>query len=407
MILALARHIERMPRSGVHVLAAESIGLAKEILGHGGSGLGIINYFGARATERQVNKQDAIVIDMGGGITHTLYYKGHSKSNSWTSLRGMTIDTITITEASIAHPSFITEAQGRTSSADPKYRRLSMDLNPTAASAPIYTDFINPWTDGRLEMSDGVNFMTCSLFDNPSFTEEKKKSILSEYDQDSPVFKALIMGERISSANLVYYLKDYNILAGEIPPMKEVIMSVDVGITQSATTIATLGLGLDNKIYLLDMYYHRNGKEDFESANFMTQDHYAKEVIRIYENWSAKGLNIKYVFTDHDITFIRILTQAFVNASIPKTKIARAFKRKIDDRISLMTSLIYKGEFMIVNNENNKLSKRAFDEAVYDDKEFIKGKIVRLDNTNLEFNPIDVLDSIEYGATYFWTLKNR
>ena len=44
----------------------------------------------------------------------------------------------------------------------------------------------------------------------------------------------------------------------------------------------------------------------------------------------------------------------------------------------------------------------AFNAAVYDQRELTKsGKLVRVDNTNLEFNPLDVLDAIEYAISYY------
>ena len=407
MILALCRHVEKMDRSGTHILAAESIGLAKEILGVGGSELGILAYFGSRATERQINKQDAIVLDMGKNIKHTFYFKGHSKSNSWEALRGMTIDTITITEASIAHPSFIEEAKGRILSADPKYRRLTMDLNPTAASAPIYTDYIDPWTNGTLEMIDGVNFMTCSLFDNPSFSEEKKKSVMSEYDPDSPVFKAMILGERISSANLVYVFRDYNKLAPEklndvlFGGIKEYVITVDVGVTNSATTFITLAKGHDDKLYLLDHYYHRNGQKALDDQSFITADDYIVELIK-YRKRTIEELNIEptYIYIDRDVTFRRLLYNAFVKEGIRTDNMGFAIKDKIDDRILALSSKLYKGEFLVAPDNEKVID--AFNAAVYDQKELSKsGKLVRVDNTNLEFNPLDVLDAIEYAISYY------
>ena len=81
----------------------------------------------------------------------------------------------------------------------------------------IYTDFIDRWVeDARSgKLIGGVNYQTCSLFENPSLTEDQAAAIVSQYDTNSPFFKALILGMRINSADNVYVLYDYNFLSSD------------------------------------------------------------------------------------------------------------------------------------------------------------------------------------------------
>ena len=162
---------------------------------------------------------------------------------------------------------------------------------------------------------------------------------MSEYDPDSPVFKAMIMGERISSANLVYVFRDYNKLADEklndvlFGGIKEYVITVDVGVTNSATTFITLAKGHDNKLYLLDHYYHRNGQKALDDQSFITADDYIVELIK-YRKRTIEELKMEptYIYIDRDVTFRRLLYNAFVKEGIRTDNMGFAIKDKIDDR---------------------------------------------------------------------------
>ena len=61
MILAFCRALERLTFDSVNIAFAESIALARAILGEGGNGLGIKNYFGEAAREGQYKGKRRII----------------------------------------------------------------------------------------------------------------------------------------------------------------------------------------------------------------------------------------------------------------------------------------------------------------------------------------------------------
>jgi len=186
MVLAFCKYLETVDIDGLHIASAESISLAKAILMEGGNGLGIKNYFGEKAVEKQYKGKDALEISVNGTTQHVIFV-GHKKSNSWQSIRGLTALSSIMTEASVAHSSFIRETLARTMSAPSHLRKKFLDLNPTVAQARIYTEFIDVWIDkqDKGESLIRVNFDTVSIFDNPSMTREQIERELSLEDPDS------------------------------------------------------------------------------------------------------------------------------------------------------------------------------------------------------------------------------
>ena len=71
--------------------------------------------------------------------------------------------------------------------------------------------------------------------------------------------------------------------------------------------------------------------------------------------------------------------------------------------ITTTRNLLYTGN--IVVDETLEYTPKALRNAVYDPKSIDKGKLERLDDTELEFNPIDVVDAVEYGVSYFEKYK--
>lgn len=402
MILAFCRSLEKLTTPGVHIAFAESIALSRMILLEGGNGLGIKNYFGESAREGQYKGKDALFIKIRN-VLQTVIFVGSKHSGSFKSIRGLSVTSVIGTEISLAHRTFLEEVVARTLATPIKYRRIMFDTNPTMESHFIYVDFVDRWIAGAEDgtMLGGVNYDSCSLFENPALTEEQALTIASQYDPNSPFYKALILGMRVNSADVVYILYDYN-LAEQLPKPLEYIIAVDVGISASATTFITMGRARDGKLYIYNSYYHRNGKQSIEGA--MEYDDYADQLIEYYKEESERyGQAARYVFIDKDISMLRILTRKFSENDIPKSKLNYVIKEKIVERITQTRNLLYVGDLIV----NDKLEdvKRAITNAVYDPKSVDKGKLERLDDTNLAFNPIDVLDAIEYAISYFLKYK--
>jgi hypothetical protein len=64
-----------------------------------------------------------------------------------------------------------------------------------------------------------------------------------------------------------------------------------------------------------------------------------------------------------------------------------------------MTNLLYTGRLIVDASLDGVIE--AIRNAKYDETEVNKGKMVRLDDTTLDRNPIDTLDAIEYAITFY------
>lgn len=395
LILAFCRHLEGLKYDTLNLAFAESISTAKVVLQEN-NGLGIRPYFADKATEIKYKGKDALSIKLNG-YTHTVVFVASANSDSYEAIRGMSITTVIGTEINLAHPSFMAEVIGRTLHS--RDRKLFFDLNPTSPGHYIYKDYIDVWVDGSKAgtLQGGVNYETTSLYDNPALTDQQKAAIASQYDTTSNWYKSLILGMRINPDENVYTLYDYNI-AAEMPKPDNYVIAVDIGISASATTFVCLGRK-DDKLYIYDIYYHKNGKA-IEGRNIKQPFDYAKDLAAFYVKQKERfGLGARYILIDNDISFFRIIHQAFTDTAAPKGIVKYALKQEIQTRIIAMTNLLYTGKLVIAKELS--LIHEAIRSAKYDKDALDKGKMTRLDDTNMDVNPIDILDPIEYAITYY------
>lgn len=395
LILAFCRNLETLRYNTLNLAFAESISTAKVVLQEN-NGLGIRPYFADKAVEIKYKGKDALNITING-YTHTIVFVASANSDSYEAIRGMSITSVIGTEINLSHPSFMAEVIGRTLHS--KDRRLFFDLNPTSPGHYIYKDYIDVWVEGQKagSLQGGVNFETTSLYDNPALTDAQKSAIASQYDTSSNWYKSLILGMRINPDENVYTLYDYN-LAAELPKPDNYVIAVDIGISASATTFVCLGRKED-KLYIYDIYYHKNGKA-VEGRNIKQPFDYAKDLAAFYVMLKKRfGFGARFILIDNDISFLRIINQAFTDTEAPKGIVKYAHKQEIQTRIVAVTNMLYTGKLVIQNNLNHVID--AVRNAKYDKDALDKGKMTRLDDTNLDVNPIDILDPIEYAITYY------
>lgn len=247
-------------------------------------------------------------------------------------------------------------------------------------------------------MLGGVNYETVSLYDNPGITQHQIDIIKSQYDPNSNEYKSKILGLRINDLYNVYTLYDYNTVAAHLMPrIEQYIIVVDIGVSMSATTFITMGIGSDRKLYIIDYYYHRNGKEILQAKETIN---YVQDLAAYFtKTTDTLGFAPKHIYIDRDVAFYRILHKEFIAQELPHSLIKYAIKDSIEDRITSLRNLLYTGKIGI--KDGLTVIQEAIQNAIYDQKELEKGKLVRLDDTTLSFNPIDILDPIEYGVSWY------
>jgi hypothetical protein len=143
MLLSHILYLDDLDVSGLHIVGAESIATARTILVNNPSGFSYVDFFAENSEQKQYEGKDALLITNSRGKKQILVFVGTAKSNSWQSIRGLTAMSVFITEANIAHKSFLQEAIGRTLSTPQKYRKMYFDLNPKSANDWFYKEFLD------------------------------------------------------------------------------------------------------------------------------------------------------------------------------------------------------------------------------------------------------------------------
>lgn len=403
ILTAHIRYLDNLPVSGLHIIAAESISTARVILLSNPSSVSYSSFFAERATQKQYEGKDALYIRNKHGKTQILIFVGASKSNSWTSIRGLSALSVLITEVNLAHSSFLDEAIGRTLATESKYRKFFFDLNPKSGNDWFYKKYLEQWQalyeQGRIDL----NYEHFIFMDNPGIKPDEKKEILMQYDPESVVYKAYILGLRISQADNIFTLRTYN-LSRNLPAPTEYVIAVDPGISTSSTVFVVLGHNL-GKFYVYDIYHHKNGR-GIEAKGVKEYSDYAVDLVEFTNKQMQRfGHAPKHILIDNDIAFYRILTNTFRQFNLNPSWVRYATKDRIDDRIRIMSSLLYQG--ILVIDESLTLLTQAIQDAVYDPKELEQnGKLVREDKPRggkNELNFADFLDPTDYAIS--WAIR--
>lgn len=392
-------YLDDLEVEGLHIIGAESISTAKTILLDNPAGFTYKSFFAERAEEGKYEGKEALTITNSKGKKQILIFVGTSKSNSFQSIRGLTAMSVLITETNLAHKTFIQEAIGRTISTQPEYRKLFFDLNPMAENHWFYVEFLNEWEKRSSDI--GLNFTRTTYFDNPSLTDKQKDQIRKEYDPESVLFRIYILGERISQADLVYNLRQENIV-DDVPTFVRYVIAVDPGVSSSSTVFITAGQDSEGDIYFSDYFHHKSGG-DVDGPHVKNYRNYALDLAEYYKRTvNELGGAPQYVFLDNDIAFFREAKKAFQENDLPTSLLKYAIKEDIDVRIKTMSSLLYQKRVKI--KSNLKMLIDSFLNSVYDSKELNEnGKLKREDkpNKNREvINPVDFLDPCEYSITF-------
>lgn len=393
-------YLENLPISGVHIIGAESISTAKIILMNNANSVSYSSYFAEKAKQQQYEGKDALYITNKKGKQQILIFVGTSKSNSYASIRGLTALSVVITEANLAHPTFLSEAIGRTLATKSEFRKFFFDLNPKSANDWFYKEYLEEWQKLANLGDLDLNYEHFVFMDNPGIDEEEKAKILKQYDPESIVFKAYILGMRISQSDNIFHLRDYN-KGSNFPNPSQYVIGVDPGISTSSTVFVCFGVH-EGKFYVYDLYHHKNGR-GIEQEDVKEYTDYARDLAEFTLIQSERfGAMPKHVLIDNDISFYRISSGVFRSMGLNPSLITYATKDKIKDRIRIMSSLLYRG--LLIIEESLELMLNAIQDAVYDETELEKnGELVREDKPRsgkYELNFADFLDPLDYCISW-------
>ena len=201
-----------------------------------------------------------------------IYCFDGANADSYKKMRGFTSYGAFLNEATTLHDTFIKEAISRCSG---EGARIYMDTNPENPTHTVKVDYVDK--SGQLLSNGQLNIkaFNFTLYDNTFLNKEYVESIEAStptgmfYDRD-------ILGIWVASEGVVYqdFNKDVHYIKEANTGFKKYFVGVDFG-WEHYGSMVVMGLGLDNKYYLLKEYAYQH-KDIDEWINI------AKDIVKEY-----------------------------------------------------------------------------------------------------------------------------
>ena len=201
-----------------------------------------------------------------------IYVFDGANADSYKKVRGFTAYGAFLNEATTLHDSFVKEVISRCSG---EGARIYMDTNPENPTHTVKVDYVDK--DGQMLSNGQLNIkaFNFTLYDNTFLNKEYVESIEAStptgmfYDRD-------ILGIWVASEGVVYqdFNKDIHYIKEVNTGFKKYFVGVDFG-WEHYGSMVVMGLGLDNKYYLLKEYAYQH-KDIDEWINI------AKDIIKEY-----------------------------------------------------------------------------------------------------------------------------
>jgi len=381
-VFVFAALLENTP-DRIHLASGSTIGNAKLNLGDC-NGLGLERIFHNRCSWGRYKDNECLRVQTKNG-ERVILFAGGKNADAYKRIRGNSYGMWLATEIDHHHDSFIKEAFNRTLAA--QQRKIFWDLNPTAPSALIYRQYIDPYTAST--ETDLCNYAHFTIQDNPAITPERLAEIEAQYDKNSVWYRRDILGQRCAAEGLIYRSfadspGKFTLLPEEIPPLKFCNIGVDFGGNRSKTVFAAMGFPKTGGVVGIGEKVVQGNKGDIDPGRIN------REFLIFLASLHKKfpGLPVRYVFCDNEAQYL-------VNGlrrSIPPEEnliVSDCAKRPIADRIAFVNGLMTAGRFH-VSKDCPKLAA-GLTEAVWEEKD---GADRRKDDFTSD---IDILDAMEYA----------
>ena len=292
-----------------------------------------------------------------------VYVFDGANADSYKKMRGFTSYGAFLNEATTLHDSFVKEAISRCSG---EGARIYMDTNPENPTHTVKTDYVDK--DGQLLSNGQLNIkaFNFTLYDNTFLNKEYIESIEAStptgmfYDRD-------ILGIWVASEGVVYtdfnkdihYIKEADIKNVQF---KKYFAGVDFG-WEHFGSMVVIGLGLDNKYYLLKEYAYQH--KDIEYwVNI------AKDIIKEYGNIN---FYCDYARPDY-INKLRVNGIRALNG-----------RKEVIEGISTIATLFKTNKLLVLEDKVNLFKKEIYNYV------WAKGKDEPIKQND------DVLDSLRYA----------
>lgn len=248
------------------------------------NGFGLKHIFKGRCRDGKYKENTALYISMPDGSEKIVIIVGGAKSDSYTRFEGYSIGSVFYDQFELLHLKTIKKSIQRTIAAED--RKHIVTANTTHPDSEIYTLIEQNW-----KRTGRYIYYHFTMWDNPAINKDRRREIVSEYDIDSVWFKNDILGERVGLDDLVYDLKELE-LVDEIDLDEHIMvldLSIDTGYAVSAFAATVYGLSNKRRVYVLDTDYfqpttkHKKAPSEYCSDIKDLMDRNVKEYQRGYD----------------------------------------------------------------------------------------------------------------------------
>ena len=373
----------------IHLASGSTIANAKLNIGYC-NGFGLECLFGGRCKWGKFKDNEALYIKTKTG-EKVVIFAGGGKADSYKKILGNSYGLWIATEINEhydcddSRTSFIKVAMARQiASKEPK---LLWDLNPCSPNHKIYKNYIDKYRNNGL--IGGYNYGHFTITDNLSVDEQRRKEIISQYDENSIWFKRDILGIRCVAEGNIYEdfannTKKYLLTEEELKKrvITHLYVGVDFGGNGSANTFVCVGFTYGLKeIIVLEAERHE-GKTNPAKL----EEKFALFLKKVYNKHNKGGS----VFCDSaETTLIGGLKSKVAREGL-SFNVDNAKKNEVKQRIKLVLRLMALNKFKVC--EWCETVIKALSEAVYNSKEGHEDE--RLDNGTSD---VDSLDALEYA----------
>ncbi|URN85159.1 PBSX family phage terminase large subunit [Acetobacterium wieringae] len=390
-------HEIKTTKDKIHLATGSTVANAKLNIGDA-NGFGLEYIFRGQCHWGKYKDNEALFIKgpATGKRQRIVIFAGGAKADSFKKIRGNSYGMWIATEINLHHDNTIKEAFNRQLVAD--MRKIFWDLNPDNPNAPIYRDYIDKYKelDEKNILIGGYNYCHFTIHDNITIPDDRKREIISQYDQNSIWYKRDIEGKRCIAEGLIFrnFSDDpERYILKEIPQdikIKHIMIGVDFGGNKSKTTFVATGfVGNYQKLIVLDDYKMKGDKGTIDPDRLNKE--FIEFVQRVQQGYPTSP--ILYAFCDNEAqTLINGMRAAILKSKLP-IKVVDCEKATIIERIYTLNGLINTGRFFVMSCCKHVI--KSLQEQVWDQK---KENDTRLDDGTCD---IDTADALEYSFSKF------
>lgn len=227
-------------------------------------------------------------------IENYFYLFGGRDERSQDLVQGFTSAGFFFDEVALMPQSFVNQAVARCSV---EGRKLWFNCNP---KGPFHW-FKLEWIDDVINKNAyRIHF---NLEDNPSLSKKMIKAYKTMFK--GIFYQRYILGLWVAAEGIIYSMFEMHMIIDKVYPtikMKKKWIGIDYG-QSNATAFLYVALGTDNKVYILDEYYH----EGKTSLIQLSPKRYAMEYMKFKKKIGVSGMPI-----NHDQTYVDPSAKGFI-----------------------------------------------------------------------------------------------